>query len=150
MTDNAQTVQDRRRELLRKRIAQIGVPAGQPGEHAAIRPGERYPLSTGQRRMWFLQAMDPSDATLNICVAYRLTGPLDEARFRNAVSEVVARHAILRTTYRVDDVGEPYQEFHDDVQIPWHTHDLAGLSEEDRDRQLEALVSAEFGRPFDL
>lgn len=146
MTDNAQTVQDRRRELLRKRIAQSGVTARQPGEHPAIRPGERYRLSTGQRRMWFLQAMDASESTLNICVAYRLTGPLDEARLRNAVGEVVARHAILRTTYGVDGQGEPYQEFHDNVEIPWETHDFTGLP----DAELEVLASGEFGRSFDL
>ncbi|ORW09560.1 non-ribosomal peptide synthetase [Mycobacterium kyorinense] len=148
MTDNSQTVQDRRRELLRKRIAQSGATAGHRGESAVIRPGERYQLSAGQRRMWFLQTMDPSDSTLNICVAYRLTGPLDEGRLRAAVSEVVARHALLRTTYRVDGEGEPYQEFHDDIQIPWRTHDLTALP--DVDRQLEALASGEFGRPFDL
>lgn len=150
MTDNAKTVQERRRELLRRRIAQSGVGAGETGECAAIRAGERYRLSTGQRRMWFLQTMDASDSTLNICVAYRLTGPLDQARLRIALSDVVARHAVLRTTYQADSDGEPYQEFRDDVQIPWQAHDLADLPESDRNSQLETLASGEFGRPFDL
>ncbi|WP_236723115.1 condensation domain-containing protein, partial [Mycobacterium avium] len=70
-------------------------------ELVRICAGERYRLSPGQRRMWFLQAMDTSDVTLNICVAYRLTGALDEARLRAAFNQVVARHAILRTTYAV-------------------------------------------------
>ncbi|EUA87677.1 condensation domain protein [Mycobacterium ulcerans str. Harvey] len=73
--------------------------AEQSSDQPRICPGERYRLSDGQRRMWFLQTMDPDDVTLNICVAYRLTGLVDEDRLHTAVNDVVARHAILRTTY---------------------------------------------------
>lgn len=150
MTDTAKTVQERRRELLRTRIAQSGVAARETGELRSLRAGERYRLSTGQRRMWFLQTMDAADSTLNICVAYRLTGVLDEPRLHAALREVVARHAILRTTYGVDGEGEPYQEFRDDVEIPWDVHDFASVAETDREQRIEALTRAEFGRPFDL
>ena len=125
MADEAKTLQQRRRELLRRRIAASGLAAGQSVETRAVRPGERYPLSAGQRRMWFLQTMDARDTTLNICVAYRLTGALDEARLRAAFVDVVARHAVLRTTYGVDTEGEPYQIFADDVEISWQVCDLA-------------------------
>ena len=66
----AKTMQERRRELLRRRIAESGMAAAESGKRTAIHAGERYPLSAGQRRMWFLQAMDASDVTLNICVSY--------------------------------------------------------------------------------
>jgi len=105
---DARTVQERRRELLRQRIAQSGLATAESAQRTVISAGERYGLSAGQRRMWFVQAMNPSDATLNICVAYQLTGALDEARLRAAFATVVARHAILRTTYGVDSDGEPY------------------------------------------
>ena len=119
-------------------------------ERAEIRAGERYALSAGQRRMWFLQAMDPSDVTLNICVSYRLTGVLDEARLRTAFDDVVARHAILRTVYGVDSEGEPYQVFSDGVQIGWRTDDVTPLPAAERQPRIEALAREEFGRPFDL
>ena len=95
--------------------------------------------------MWFLQTMDVGDSTLNICVGYRLTGVLDAARLRVAFADVVARHAILRTTYGVDTEGEPYQIFADDVEIDiaWQTCDLT-------DQQVAARAREEFGRPFDL
>src|SRR5262249_37689841 len=115
MADDAKTLQERRRDLLRRRIAESGLTATESATQAPISPGERYPLSAGQRRMWFLQAMDASDVTLNICVAYRLTGALDEARLRTAFDAVLARHAILRTAYGVGSEGEPYQVFSDDV-----------------------------------
>jgi mycobactin peptide synthetase MbtE len=107
MADDVKTVQERRRELLRRRIAESGLAATESVERPRIRAGERYPLSAGQRRMWFLQAMDADDVTLNICVAYRLTGALDQTRLRAAFQDVVARHAILRTAYGVDSEGEP-------------------------------------------
>lgn len=143
MADDAKTLQERRRDLLRRRIVESGVAAGKTAPAAHLRPGERYRLSTGQRRMWFLQAMDADDTTLNICVAYQLNGALDEARLRTAVGEVIARHAILRTTYGVDSEGEPYQVFQEHVETPWRVLDSAGQSVAD-------LARGEFGRPFDL
>src|ERR1700742_1280853 len=102
MADDAKTLAERRRELLRRRIAQSGLAATESAKQERLRAGERYPLSAGQRRMWFLQAMDAGDVTLNVCVAYRLTGPLHAARLQSAINDVVARHAVLRTVYGVD------------------------------------------------
>src|SRR5271166_314162 len=150
MADDAKTLQERRRELLRRRIAASGMAAPESAKQPRIRAGERYPLSAGQRRMRFLQAMDAADATLNVCVAYRLTGVLDEQRLHSAFDDFIARHAILRTTYGVDSEGEPYQVFSDDVEISWRTDDLTQLREDRRARQIEALARDEFGRPFDL
>ncbi|OBF81041.1 non-ribosomal peptide synthetase [Mycobacterium sp. 852002-51163_SCH5372311] len=150
MADDAKTLQERRRELLRRRVAESGLAAGGRIAQPRVCAGERYPLSAGQRRMWFLQTMDPTDSTLNICVAYRLTGALDEARLHSAFQQVAGRHAILRTGYGVDSEGEPYQVFSDNVEITWQVVDLTDLSPGDRDERIEALAREEFGRPFHL
>ncbi len=150
MAHDATTVQERRRELLRRRIAESGLATGESAQRAVVSAGERYRLSPGQRRMWFVQAMNPSDTTLNICVAYRLTGALDETRLRAAFGNVVARHTILRTTYGVDAEGEPHQRFRDDVDIPWQVHDVSGQPASRHAQHVEALAHSEFGRPFDL
>ncbi|OBA79634.1 non-ribosomal peptide synthetase [Mycobacterium sp. 1164966.3] len=150
MADDAKTLQERRRELLRRRVAESGLAAGGRIAQPRVCAGERYPLSAGQRRMWFLQTMDPTDSTLNICVAYQLKGALDEARLHAAFQTVAGRHAILRTSYGVDSEGEPYQVFSDDVEITWQARDLTDLPDPDRDQRIEALARDEFGRPFDL
>ncbi|BBZ40481.1 putative peptide synthetase MbtE [Mycobacterium conspicuum] len=150
VVDEAKTMQERRRELLRRRIAESGMAAAESARRPEIHAGERYALSAGQRRMWFLQAMDPADVTLNICVSYRLTGALDEARLHSALGDVVARHAILRTVYGVDSEGEPYQVFSDSVQIGWRTDDVTALPAAEQRHRIEALAREEFGRPFDL
>ncbi len=150
MAEDAGSVQERRRELLRRRIAESGLTATASADDQPVRAGERYPLSPGQRRMWFLQAMDAGDVTLNVCVAYRLTGTLDESRLRAALRDVIARHAILRTTYGVDSEGEPYQVFSDDVEIGWPAVDVTQPPGVQREHQIEELARSEFGRPFEL
>ncbi|MEC3913367.1 non-ribosomal peptide synthetase [Nocardia sp. CDC160] len=152
MANDAKTLLERRKELLRRRIAESGVAATAAAPAAAPRAtaGERHPLSDGQRRMWFLQARDPGDTTLNICVAYRLSGSLDGERLHRAVRTVADRHDILRTTYGLGEDGEPYQLAHADLAPGWQTHDLSELPEASRARRLEVLARREFGRPFDL
>ncbi|WP_040833556.1 non-ribosomal peptide synthetase [Nocardia brevicatena] len=145
------SVADRRRELLRRRMRESGLSAPEPAfTGPRVTAGERYPLSAGQRRMWFLQTRDPENTSLNLCVAYRLTGELDPERLHTAFDVVVGRHAILRTTYGVDADGEPYQVFADDPGLVWQTHDLTELPADSRERRVEVLARREFARPFDL
>lgn len=141
---------DRRRELLRKRLAESGVEAQRIDAVPRVQAGERRRLAPGQRRMWFLQTKDAADTTLNVGVAHRMRGSLDEARLRDAFSSIIERHDILRTTYGVDAAGEPYQVFSNDIELPWATVDLEDRDEAAREREFHELATRELGRPFDL
>ncbi|CAM3084033.1 mycobactin peptide synthetase MbtE [Williamsia muralis] len=140
----------RRRELLRRKLVESGLASDVTAPVRTRSAGERSPLSVGQQRLWFLQTRDPDDTTLNVCVAYRLSGRLDVDRLRAALSDVVGRHEILRTSYGVGDDGIPYQSAAEHVEVPWSEHDLTDLAEQSRSRRLEVLARREFGRPFDL
>ncbi|ORB83494.1 non-ribosomal peptide synthetase [Mycobacterium kansasii] len=108
------------------------------------------PLSDGQRRLWFVQSIDPSSSLLNVCASYLLTGTVDVARLHRALHTVAARHPALRTTYRVDDDGDPHPVIHDDLRPVWAHHDLSGLAQQARQLRLEVLAQRDFRRPFDL
>ncbi|MGH8880940.1 MAG: condensation domain-containing protein, partial [Stackebrandtia sp.] len=145
----ADDILERRKRLLQQRLADQGAAASEPVA-AARRGADPSPLSDAQRRMWFVQRLDPEDTTLNICVAYRLTGDLDRGKLRSACAEVVARHEILRTTYHVDESGEPYQVCAADRELSWQEHDLTEQPQAGRQRRVEVLARREFARPFDL
>nr|WSW49587.1 amino acid adenylation domain-containing protein [Streptomyces sp. NBC_01001] len=66
------------------------------------------PLSFAQRRYWYMHQLEGGE-TWNMPSALRLTGPLDQGALAAAISDVVDRHEILRTTYATDDEGEPHQ-----------------------------------------
>ncbi|NLU79281.1 amino acid adenylation domain-containing protein [Micromonospora sp. HNM0581] len=66
------------------------------------------PLSFAQRRYWYLHQLEGGE-TWNMSAALRLTGELDLPAMDAAIRDVVERHEILRTTYVVNDQGEPYQ-----------------------------------------
>ncbi|WP_051499013.1 non-ribosomal peptide synthetase [Nocardia sp. BMG51109] len=106
-------------------------------------------LSSGQRRIWFLQTRDPEDTTLNSCAVYRLTGALDSGRLRAAVAGVLARHEILRSTYASDPEGEPYRVVRDAAEPAWQELDVSELAETSRSRRLEVLIRRASGQPFD-
>src|SRR6185295_14853848 len=58
---------------------------------------EGFRLSPQQRRLW---RSWPEPAAVVAQAIFRLEGDLDRAALRRALADVVARHEILRTTYR--------------------------------------------------
>ncbi|MBX6388106.1 MAG: amino acid adenylation domain-containing protein [Frankia sp.] len=143
---------DPRRALLRRKLREQGLARGEtPARPAPRRGGDtRYPLSSGQRRMWFLHQVDPARVDLSVGVAMRITGELAADRLARAITMVARRHEILRTTYHADADGTPYQVVHAEPAIGLATHDLRELPADARDERVRALAGAEFARPFDL
>ena len=154
MTDTTDlgTLDAQRLELLRRKITERGLarPAVAGDADVAADAGQHPEMSDGQRRMWFVQSVDPDSALLNICVSYRVTGNVDVARLRQAVEAVAVRHPILRTTYQTDGDGNPYPVIRDDLRPGWAEHDLSGLAEQARQLRLEVLAQRQFAQPFDL
>lgn len=150
MTDIADqtSTADARLELMRRRLAERGLATDSDAAAPAV--VDPTVLSDGQRRMWFVQALDPSGVLLNISLSYRLTGELDAERLHAAVDAVARRHPILRTTYAADPNGEPHATLHEDLTPTWTAHDLSELSSRARSLRLEVLAQREFGTPFDL
>ncbi len=67
-----------------------------------------FPLSFSQKRLWFLDQLDPGTGTYNIPLTYKLKGELNVNALESSLNEIVRRHEILRTNFIVVN-GEPRQ-----------------------------------------
>ncbi|WP_137723938.1 non-ribosomal peptide synthetase [Prescottella subtropica] len=80
--------------------------AGAPTELAAPVPSAplatRGPLAPPQRRLWFLQQLDPQSAAANLPLVLTFGGRVDVDALFAALRDVVDRHRSLRTGYSVD------------------------------------------------
>lgn len=61
------------------------------------------PLSPAQRRLWFINRMSGATDAYLVPLALRMRGPLDDPALSAALTDLVARHAVLRTTFPVRD-----------------------------------------------
>ncbi|MFJ4206088.1 amino acid adenylation domain-containing protein [Streptomyces sviceus] len=74
---------------------------------------DQAPLSSAQRRLWFLDRLEGSGAAYHVPLAVRLKGAgLDPDALTEALSDLVTRHEILRTVYPDVD-GIPRQRLLD-------------------------------------
>ncbi|HYG64295.1 MAG TPA: condensation domain-containing protein, partial [Thermoanaerobaculia bacterium] len=109
-------------------------------------------LSSGQRRLWFLDRWQPGSPAYSIASAFELTGRLHFAALAVALREIVRRHEILRTTFQ-EKGGEPVQVV---TPVPAGEHaavavvDLAALPVLVRRAEADRLATAQARRAFDL
>ncbi|HEX2187436.1 MAG TPA: AMP-binding protein, partial [Longimicrobiaceae bacterium] len=113
------------------------------------RDGAPLPASFAQRRLWFIQQMEPRSWAYNMSYPLRLSGALDARALRRALTAVVRRHEALRTTF-VERAGEPLQVIHPPAPVRAPTVELRGLPAGAREREAQRLAEAEARRPFDL
>jgi amino acid adenylation domain-containing protein len=107
------------------------------------------PLSFAQQRLWFLDQLEPGNASYNMRAAVQLSGALDVAVMAATLDEIVRRHETLRTTIRVQD-SQPVQVVAPTLTLPLPLIDLSDWDEESRQRETKRFITQETSRPFDL
>nr|MDQ3577339.1 condensation domain-containing protein [Actinomycetota bacterium] len=142
MTDDGRA---RKRELLRRMLADSGLAAG--ADTISPRPpGGAAPLSDAQRRMWLLQQLEPDTAAYNICAAVRLSGDLDVPALAAATGSACARHEILRTVYP----NATEQVVRAELSPTLDVLDYSDVPVRGRAKVLRAVGLDVGARPFDL
>ncbi|HGY55116.1 MAG TPA: amino acid adenylation domain-containing protein [Caldithrix abyssi] len=136
-------------ELLRKKLAQK---SGQKTRDQ-IKPRENqneHPLSSAQKRLWFLQQLEPESAFYNIPSAIRLSGHLDLSVLEKSINAVINRHEVMRASFKTNEKGEPEQIISEEITVPVRLEDIRHLSEEERSKTEQRLLKEEAATPFDL
>ncbi|HET7462092.1 MAG TPA: amino acid adenylation domain-containing protein, partial [Longimicrobium sp.] len=118
----------------------------------AVPPGGPavVPLSAGQRRLWLVEQAEPESPAYNMSFSVRLRGALDEDALGRALSEVVARHAVLRATVDVGPGGLPVQSIHPPRPVPLAITDVRHLLPAAGEARAFAEAAREAAQPFDL
>jgi tyrocidine synthetase-3 len=118
-------------------------------KYESINPVEKkthYPLSSAQKRLYFLHRVDPKNLSYNMPAAYVIKGKLDRGKFEEAIQGLIKRHETLRTSFdRVDD--EAVQK------IAEYSHIQTGIEYEKIPEKHEIDIKKkinEFVRPFDI
>ncbi|HFC12371.1 MAG TPA: non-ribosomal peptide synthetase, partial [Anaerolineae bacterium] len=100
------------------------------------------PLSFVQERLWFLAQLHPHDPSYNVPLFYQLAGQFDLACLAQSLTRLIQRHESLHTLF-VEQAGVAQQLIVPDMPLVLNVV----TCEAD---QVQALISAEIQRPFDL
>ncbi len=137
-------------------------PAAGPPRIEPVARGQALAASFAQQRLWFLDRLDPGRPTYNVPLSLHLRSvpadaaaaggavpELDVAALAAAVSAVVRRHEVLRTTFAEED-GQPRQLVHPAAPVPLPVVDLAALDPARRAAESRRRHAEEARRPFSL
>src|ERR1041385_6712690 len=137
------------RELLRLLLEKEGLGA-QDWEIKSPADHERLPLSWPQKRLWFLDRLQPGSAFYNVVVVCELHGDLNVPALERSLAEIIRRHGALRTRIVVED-GEPVQKVEESIEFRLQLFDLTNQEPtEDRRKQMQKIAIQDSAEPFDL
>ena len=135
-----------------RRSRQAGVKVATPIIPAlpAARRAQPLPLSSAQRRQWFLWQLDPRSTAYHVQGALRITGALDGEALREAVAGLARRHESLRTSFHAQPDGEVKQIVQPDGALELQLIDLRHIADTEREARMAEALRALNAQPFDL
>lgn len=154
MTDAAKfNAEAARRSLLEKMLSGRAGDGKESAAPAPIRPRDAaraVPLSAEQNQLWLHAQMAPDMPLYNESITIHRTDPYDHAAMEQALSEVVRRHAIWRTSFHESE-GETRQIVAEPQPIALDIVDITHLPENARDAEAQRLAAEEARAviPFD-
>ena len=143
--DNPKILSETKRILLEERLkGKIG-PVSKNKNRIEKRPGSASSIATlGQRRIWLLHQIDPKSPNYNISSSFYLAGPkLDLEVLEKSVNQVIFRHEILRSNYRLENEHL--------IQVVSGQFNLKIESfEVEANETLESVAESQIQKPFNM
>ncbi|MBZ5509478.1 MAG: AMP-binding protein, partial [Acidobacteriia bacterium] len=137
------------RELLHLLLQKEGL-SSEGWEISSPETRERLPLSWAQKRLWFLDRLQPGSDFYNVLLACELHGDLNVPVLERSLREIIRRHGALRTGFVVED-GEPVQKVEDSVEFGLQLLTLSNQEgAADPRKQAQEIIHREASKPFDL
>ncbi len=113
--------------------------------------GDPAPASPSQLGVWYAEQLDPGTSTFHLPMGYRIIGPLDVPRFREALGEVVRRHGMMRAAYGPASASQvPTFPVRADVDLPLRLLDYGDRGPHAAAAAVQAACDELLATPFDL
>src|SRR5688572_33064958 len=113
------------------------------------RKADVFPLSFAQRRLWFLDKLQPGTAAYNVPTVVRLKGAIHLDAFRKGLNAAVARHDALRATFSAGG-DEPVQKITASADVSLRLIDLTEREPSQRQTEADRIIGEEVRKPFAL
>jgi amino acid adenylation domain-containing protein len=140
---------DAERRQLVERLLNRRRQAGGPVIETQPRTGAPFPVSFAQQRMWLLHQLAPLTSTFSVGQGLWFRGDLDREALRASISDIVARHESLRTTFQLID-GQPMQVIAPALDVALEAIDVRQVEPGARIAGVTREARAELRRPWDL
>src|ERR1700722_12414225 len=108
------------------------------------------PLSPMQQGMLFHSLYAPQTGVNVQQIVGTLRHPLNAAIFQQAWKKTMVGHPVLHTAFRWEGLKTPVQETQPEVKLPFEIENWTALSENEREKKLEAFLKGDRHRGFDL
>ncbi len=150
LSERLASLSPEQRALLTKRLKDSKHNGTKAQIPAQSRDRNTFPLSFTQRRLWFLNQLEPDNPFYNIPSTFRFTGRLNVSALEESLNEMIRRHESLRTTFQLAADGQPTQTIAAPYPLALPIIDLQAVPEGDREAEALQIAIKEFQQPYDL
>ncbi|GCE14616.1 non-ribosomal peptide synthetase [Tengunoibacter tsumagoiensis] len=106
------------------------------------------PATFVQQRLWFIEQMNPGNTAYNLYNVLRIRGPVNADLLERSIARIIARHESLRTTFQIDEKGNPLQHLAPTLDWLLERKDLS--LDEEREQSLQTILEQATRYRFDL
>ncbi|MGH1516458.1 amino acid adenylation domain-containing protein [Chryseobacterium sp. JK1] len=85
----------------------------------------RYPLSEGQKGLWFIQQLEPENANYNVPVSFIIPGTIEHELVKKAFQLTLDEYPVLKSRFLTDETGEIYNQIQNVSEVKVDDQELA-------------------------
>ena len=130
---------------LNEQLTQIAPPPNLVSATESKTSTDTYPLSYGQKALWFLWKLEPLSSAYNLTYTCRISSSVNLKALQEAWQILCDRHPLLHSIF-IQGETEPVQKLVPSQELDFKAIDVSNLSHS----ELEQQVKSESQRPFDL
>ncbi|MEM9273746.1 MAG: amino acid adenylation domain-containing protein, partial [Cyanobacteria bacterium P01_F01_bin.143] len=144
-----QSLSPEQRALLEQKLRQKGIELPKATNIPRRAENVEIPLSFAQKRLWFVQQLEPENSSYNVASALKLEGKLSVENLVKTLNEIIQRHEILRTIFISNEDKQPIQVIQPFQEIALPIVEISSEGSQGKDL-VQDIIHETVQVPFDL